>query len=558
MQKLKKNIIGNRSGSILVGAVALSVIIAVAGIGFLQVSSSSLNSETHALQLEQAFHAAESGTMLAATWLSGQAMFPGINNSTNPFGNSQVTIGGMDLRVRVAPNATLANTASINSEVFRDPAGSGAQTASTFLKRITVGNAQAQSVTKYTTFYDGYSLDPGEGPAWAPLDPDDLYWGGFRGTTFNGPMHLNSIYLRLSQDAVPGGAGPVVFNGPVTVAQNAINAVAPNYFGHHNYGIGHYGNNYNWGVDAKWPNPTVAQLDGVFRNTFVPNATPINLNSVQTDGDVLDAAILPGITKRILPISRRDEGSDYNDYRPTLRFDFYSGMPRYTFEYTDGAGNRVHERNYYNTNTVFIASNNINVYGTVRGAISVATRAGYDIVPVDNLTVEGYDPYNASTSYGMAPNNPNFIGLASGWRIRFLDQWVRQFSYHSSPSTPTVTGTNGLLHINASLLAMNEKIGAGVMRKGCLSFDISYDKYIGRPMQCGIKVSGNQIMRAYRAYRCGWNTTGLANQPFYVLEDTRFTEQNRAPPGFPVFMRNAVNNRLIVFLDDWAESNTYY
>mgnify|MGYP006302308403 CR=1 FL=1 len=53
-------------GSALVGVITLCTIMAIAGAGFLQVSSTAVNNETAALEEARAFWAAESGLQLAA------------------------------------------------------------------------------------------------------------------------------------------------------------------------------------------------------------------------------------------------------------------------------------------------------------------------------------------------------------------------------------------------------------------------------------------------------------------------------------------------------------
>jgi hypothetical protein len=64
------------NGSALVGVITLCTIMAIAGAGFLQVSSTAVNNETAALEEARAFWAAESGLQLAAKEYSNEKRLP--------------------------------------------------------------------------------------------------------------------------------------------------------------------------------------------------------------------------------------------------------------------------------------------------------------------------------------------------------------------------------------------------------------------------------------------------------------------------------------------------
>ena len=78
MPKLERNIPHGKGpeGSALVGAVALSFIMSIIALGFVQISASGVNHEQMALENEKAFQAAESGLLLGAKWLRMQANWP--------------------------------------------------------------------------------------------------------------------------------------------------------------------------------------------------------------------------------------------------------------------------------------------------------------------------------------------------------------------------------------------------------------------------------------------------------------------------------------------------
>jgi|WetSurMetagenome_2_1015567.scaffolds.fasta_scaffold35486_2 hypothetical protein len=76
MQKLTRRAghwIGNNRGSALIIAVALTLIMAIAGIGFLLVTTNSINNDSDAYTRDKAFYAAESGALLAAKYLMSRS-----------------------------------------------------------------------------------------------------------------------------------------------------------------------------------------------------------------------------------------------------------------------------------------------------------------------------------------------------------------------------------------------------------------------------------------------------------------------------------------------------
>jgi Tfp pilus assembly protein PilX len=76
MQKLKQYacfLAGGDRGSALITSVVFALLLAVAGIGFLIVTTSSINNDSDAYTSDRAFYAAESGALIAAKYLMSRS-----------------------------------------------------------------------------------------------------------------------------------------------------------------------------------------------------------------------------------------------------------------------------------------------------------------------------------------------------------------------------------------------------------------------------------------------------------------------------------------------------
>jgi Tfp pilus assembly protein PilX len=121
---------GNDRGSALVTSVVLALIMAFAGVGFLIVTTSSINNDSDAYTSERAFYAAESGALIAAKYLMQTSY------SNWPAGNphtffSNKPINGLYVTVTFTKDATLRQN-TIKSEAFTETA----KNATTFRKRV--------------------------------------------------------------------------------------------------------------------------------------------------------------------------------------------------------------------------------------------------------------------------------------------------------------------------------------------------------------------------------------------------------------------------------------
>lgn len=106
---------GTKEGSALVGVVSLCTVMAIAGVGLLQIAGTAVRNETAALEERKAFWAAESALHLAAGQIYNSAVMPPENDTL--FG--VMNIGGMKVVDSVLPHPH-ADTVFIRSIAFSD------------------------------------------------------------------------------------------------------------------------------------------------------------------------------------------------------------------------------------------------------------------------------------------------------------------------------------------------------------------------------------------------------------------------------------------------------
>jgi hypothetical protein len=560
----KKGPFYNSRGSILISAVALSILMAIAGIGFLQVATISVNNDTDALENELAFHAAESGIWVGARWLRSHTAFLALiadDADIGPFGSTPIAINGMDVYVKIPVQVGTDRipVASIVAEVYKG----GTPGAATFKKRITVGDVRCQTFGTYSTFYDGYqSTDDGDRASgeWNT----GATWNGWGGRTFNGRFHMNSLTNKLYDNTAR-------FNGLVTVAKNS---------GGWGYGMGHNGNNYDSGVKAVgWTPSSATELDQIFTDRYVPNVDQIDLNISGTNAVSLagDAAL----TVTNLPHSVRDEGYGPYQYRPTLYIDGQRAVYKYkrtSTKYDSLIWGSVDGRIFVNLD------NNLNVYTTANGAtgrFTIATAPGKSIVPVGNLVTSDYD-----FATGTVPDTSNnMIGLISGGYIAFNKTWTKRFSgttdsvkFVSAMTTgggaPGPTGGVGTLHMSASILAIESGFkdtlpnGSGGTRsysmKGCEWWDGmwmqqsaggSFTDTSNHYEDYGFQLYGSHVLGGYsRTIWPGSGDRGCGGDLEFT-HDPRMYQRYLQPPGFPGV--RSTDNLLVLRIRNWSEENVY-
>jgi hypothetical protein len=593
--------IKNNRGSILVGVVALAVFMAIAGIGFLQVTTTSVNNETAALENDKAFNAAESGIWVGARWLRGYNGFTALTAASNgldigPFGNTPISINGMDVYVKIPVQigADAIPCVSIVSSVYKG----GAPSAATFKKRISAGDVRCQTFGNYGTFYDGYQSTDADDPWWN----QSTGWGGWGNRTFNGRFHMNDVDNKIYTNDVK-------FNGYVTVARPCVDWTAIMGFP---LGVGHNGNNYNYGIAAFIKDkivPTVAQLDQIFPDRYVPNVDKIDLMVTRTDATSISSDLsVPATSKISLPTSSRDEGYGPYKYRPTLYFNGANAV----YQYRNAAGSYV-VNNYGSINgKIFLSSNNLNVYSTKNGAsgqVTVATSTGKSIVPIGNIVTDDYNYATGSVPIG----SNNMIGLISGGFIAFNKTWIKRFNGDWSDNTKYVSeqlpsfGTNpgvigggspgpsdgcGMMHLSVAIIAVKNftmSLCSGYDGSGnpqYKNFQVKGTEWwdgmwMQQPHQwnsvsatftdtknhCedyGLSLYGNHILGGYsRTISTGSETErGCAGSLTYgtnaltYTHDPRMYKRDFQPPAFPP-VQSTPDGLLLLRMRSWSEGNTY-
>lgn len=500
----------NSRGSVLVGVIAISILMAIADIAFLQVTTSSLKNETSSLENEKAFWAAESGIWIGVRWLRIPANYTPITGTYYPFGTSSsyVTINDMDVYVTVSVSGPVtAPVIVLTSDVYKDPAGSHQKLSSTFCKRLAVNSARATFYGQYGTLFDQASAG----------------WAGFISRVFDGRFHMNRS-IMISSNAQPGMSNDVVFkNGLVTTGtNNPFNG---------NYGKGsHDNNNYNSGIQLNgWVPATAALCDNILQAGYLSNQDNVSL---PVGLDATDFATNPA--KKDLPASW-DEGEDYNDYRPTLELGIKAAKPFYRYYYNNSAtglpSGRTCDSNFYNDGTIFLAGNNINIYGTTLGQATVATKRGFSICPVDNLT---YSDYTIATN-SVPAGSTSVLGLVSGRAFRFNHQWKKDFS---GSAVQIAIPSN--LYLNGSFMAVEQNAPAW---QGTEWWDYTYAE------NYNLTLFGNHVLNQWRPPTSG---TKGAQGTLTFSHDLRLVDQIN-PPGFPC-VRSA-DGLWIISMDGWCEKN---
>jgi hypothetical protein len=614
MQKLKytwRLIARNNRGTVLVGAVALAVLIAIGSIGFIQVTTSCFNSGIAALGNEQAFRAAESGVWVGARWLRDPANgFAAINApvTLNPFGSNPVDIDNQDVYISIPVrietiNGVYVPVATIIADVFKDPSGSHRKNKDTFKKRITVSEVRVQNFGAYCTFYDGYQSP-------APENQTITRWHGWFGRVFNGRFHMNNMYNEIAGAGAPGnGVNSVIFNGLVTIARTNDAVVMSHYTNNYSAlygGTGHYDNNYDngiWVEDAAssggvWTNLTPTEFDRAFLNRYLANVDPIDLNVGRTDATLIfnDVSLAGPIIN--LPHSFRDDGYGPNQYRPTLYFDGQKAVYKYksdvsatsydsvTWGSVDGSAGSIDGLTFVSKDVVGgIAGNHLNVYTTNNGAtgrVTVATAIGKSIVPVGNIVTSDYNPALGENAIHITSNN--MIGLISGQYIAFNKTWIKRFEgadadvmkYVSEQVTgggaPGPDGGNGTLHISASIIAVNTFNdvfdGNTYAMKGCEFWDGWWDitsKHAGYSdiftddnchlQDYSFQLFGNHVLRGY-INTIGDHSRYGCNGTLEFTPDSRMVKKFIQPPSFPLQVKTTTG-QWVLELAGWSEGNVY-
>jgi hypothetical protein len=359
----QRNLLSN-AGSALVGAVALSIVLFIASLGYVQLLASARNGGIEALRDDRAFMAAESGLQLATKWIEQQPQVPAAD-STRLY---NLSINEFSVAVDII-------RISDSSADIKSTAVSGHMT---YRKKLS------------------WSVGPSSLPAGSfaiYIDNTFLFNGntkGLRKMVWDGPMHFNTA-LQLGN---PGGGNAMTFRGPVTVhnidpsTNQPINDPANP--------IGHFGNDYRYGVQGG---------SGVWDSEFV--------NTYNGQAGVI-AANLSTANRTDLTLSANDTG---------LTFGVSGNVPYYQFKNGSNQTTTVP----YDSATplkLHVVNKGVAVSGLVKGKVTVYTDTGKNIAIPNNLL---YADFNASsfsisdttTNHGYGMTSGNVIGLYTGGNFVF-------------------------------------------------------------------------------------------------------------------------------------------
>jgi hypothetical protein len=393
MQELKTKIVKlfskKYAGSALVGVIALSAVMAIACLGYLQVSTTSSNFELESLRDDKAFTAAEAGLMVGAGWLQRQSVAP---SKTLP-GVITLNENGIDVSVTIVflgqGLVELHSTASTSRLPY---------------DKLLTWQMGVESPGNYGTFLNGL------------FGNNHRAQGGFMNTVFDGPFHSNEAMMI----SAAGGAVISKFLEKTTVHHTAAD--------HWDYGDGfHDNNNYDYGVevaghDAMW-------LDkNVFMEQFRHHQSKIVLPPVKGQ-DIL----LPASDPVVNP------NSEIPEKRALLRFNGSQA----TYYYWAGGNLKTLNINAVDQK-VIRAKNEINVIGKITGKTTVVTDKGYNIYPVGDITYTDFSP-DAEANYV----GPNQLALVSGNDVFFKAKWMEP----KTQAILDVKGAGDGMYVTASLIA---------------------------------------------------------------------------------------------------------
>jgi hypothetical protein len=521
MQKLNHRPGKGDRGSILVGVISFSILLALAGTSFIQICSSMQNQEIQTQKNAQAFHAAESAVMMAANWLRNRTYFP-MSGTFTPF--STISLNGVWVDVAIVANSNSdgAVTIIIEASAFNDPTSRGTEN---FIKRIHCTVMQ-DDFGRYNMFVNRLA------------DPNWAGYGG--GKVFHGRFHWNDPTLRLAlknnanNPANQVGVG-VTFLGDVTCA-NTIQSTS----GGTDINLtGGSGSNYSKGLKFRDANVDAAYADQVFKSSFSSTTEVIAIPAEITSfaSGVFGTNDVVG-----LPISALDEGTGNAHYRPTLTFS-NDGSAEYSYY---SSGSVVSFPIASVNNKILFCRNNLNVKGVVQGNTSVVTErlksiaVVGDLVYTDNDIVTGQ---NAGESNNHVPiASTNCLALVSGYNIYFNPKWKELPGGPIVPITGTLEPEMGKMHVNGELITAHPDGVAG-------NWGMEWWQTGSTGYQYQLNFCGSHIMNYWRATNNDQTHGGVNIQYGY---DQRFALGVR-PYGLPAI--KGTNNLWVISLKNWTEEN---
>jgi Tfp pilus assembly protein PilX len=534
MQKSKTavRLMVSRRGSVLVGVVAFTAIVAIASLGYMSMSGTATNHEMTALEDARAFHAAESGLLIATRWLRDSTNWVNSQASTLISDVFAGTINGNAVDVDIVKQG---NSFVIQSNAVSPELG--------YTKRISWSVAAIQA-TNPGVFINNLWPSGAVGG------------GGLNNTWFDGPFHSNTpVYISSAS----GGNVSVKFmNGRVTTHNMTVKA---NFFDSPEGHWGNYGqspttgNDYEYGLwTHKVPQNHQNQTDKIdphFQHEYTGEYVEFKHSQ--------DSLYMPRVEGGYSLPQNQSSAK-----KAILRFYVSGNEGRAAYYYYDAAGNQqtavdfsienITSNPVVNSNILRI-SNDVQVLGDVKGQATVVTEPGSSIYPVGDLMYHGFTPdetamstYDNSANYGlgsMSETNNSIIALVSGNEIEFgLVKNAFSLQGVNAVLTPVNTQESKRekypMYLTAQLIAIEGDHGI----KWATSNANNYS-YVLRAL-------GSRTIDVYRESYNAQGNPGHDTFRFYY--DTRLSEGLKGP-GVPAIQTGDSQNSLFRLKGDWREEN---
>jgi hypothetical protein len=527
MQKLAilSKLRGSGQGSVLVGVVAFSILMALAGAGYLAVTGSTVNHEIEALENEAAFLAAESGLLIGTNWLRDSVNW----ENTCESGRNDVftgTINGMSVDVDIV---SLGND---KVDIRSNASGGGL----TYTKRVS-WTAEKIGGDAGTLIYD-LGASGGVGGS------------GLNNTWFDGPTHSNApVHLSSVSNPGAGGAGVKFVNGGLTVHNKTqtVNFAAGGHWA--NYGEGN--NNYDFGLlhhnIAENDQGKTDKLDEYFEVSYTHSQDSLYMPRLTTQ-DYTFPQNLSATNRAYLVFD--DNGAD-------------PGLAKYY--YYDAGGVRQGPVTVEIDGKVLRVPNDVSVLGLVDGQVTVVTNPGDNIYPVGDLTYVNFpDPttlnpdgdeflnYDNTDNYRLGDyddgaGNTDMLALVAGGDIHFQKE---KMTYNPSTQNLDVAGVSKQsLWLTAQLIAIEPTHGlmwdTKKMTGDSKDFQINEFDYT-------LRAIGNRVIRTWFSYDAG----GVqANQQIRFYFDTRLLEGLKGPGVPDIHAASETGEKFFMLQLDWHEEN---
>ncbi|MBN1758181.1 MAG: hypothetical protein JW863_07685 [Chitinispirillaceae bacterium] len=526
-------------GSALVGILAFTVVMAIAGSGLMMLSGNAVTHEDTAYRNDLAFLAAESGLQIGTRWLADQANYNDyvVNNPRN---------------TGIYEGIINDDTVRVSLEIDNGEAKVVSQATNRRIEYIKEVSWYAQRIAAPNPGIFINNMNPTQGAA----------QGGINNTWFEGTFHSNTpIYIS--------SVGDVRFvNGDVTVSNHldydnfeldysgdeVVNVGGD--YGHYGTGSDGTGNNYDFGVFVTSGTPkqgsedpeedpekhAAGRLDQLFQKSFTHSQPELTMPRLEGEQELLPTSIgTPGLLRFYVygdPVTGQSSG-------------------RAIYYYHDGTQNRTYD--FAINNKVIRADQcELDVLGTVMGQATVVTDPGYNIYPVGSLVYEDfvetaeqeYEDYDPVNNYGVnhKESDPdNVLALFSGADIHFREGEMKVWkdgSLQGIAADRSDVAHLPKMYITASLYAIEPDKG--------LMWDVKEnDGHWLESYDYRIRGIGSRTLDKYFNYESGG---GDSNEMVRFYFDNRILDDLRAP-GVPEFQTVSDGSPLVLLRTRWVERN---